>query len=476
MGRIDLKVVLWSWGCVFVAVMLLSGSRVMGAEVTVKPGIKIKMKIKHDSEVIRLNGVLIGYNEMEFVLETQEGELAVRRVVHWQSLPPNKVFELFRLILKKKATAEKWERAAAVLDGIEGGQRFAENARSLAARLEKKGRSAKDDDALEEGSEEAGQSPAEAMDSDASGDTESSESPTIKRSIAPSPVEDLRWPKHNEKDYRAALDQFRQRVENDMRSIDWEWRFVETQYFVFYTDMRLREARNWAKQLDNMYDKMLDLFGAEKGTNIWKGKAVIVVFKGKNDFVRYLRDAIGNKDANNYLGICYNYSSGDTQIIFYRQPDTYAFGKLLVHETVHGFLARYRSRVHIRSCWNEGLADVIAKMMVEKSDMVAKKQRSAVRMLRDLRHPGDGFFLSSQIEWVQYGVASLLTEYLLELGPKKYIKFINGMKDGRNWKVALQSAYGMDEYQLMKVFGEAHEVPNLKPYSRRDIRELNLEQ
>src|SRR5678816_1538790 len=68
-------------------------------------------------------------------------------------------------------------------------------------------------------------------------------------------------------------------------------------------------------------------------------------------------------------GMCHQYGNGDVHIAFYRQPNDLDFANVLVHESIHGFLHRYRSPVDVPSWANEGLAEAIAADMVNRKGL-----------------------------------------------------------------------------------------------------------
>jgi len=116
---------------------------------------------------------------------------------------------------------------------------------------------------------------------------------------------------------------------------------VETKFFLFYSDMSRRESQKWARQLDEMYYRLADRFDMPKTENIFWGKAVIFVFKSRDRFRLVEAEAFGQLAADWADGLCHPIGP-KVFVNFYRQRPDEIFAAILVHETVHGFMHRYR--------------------------------------------------------------------------------------------------------------------------------------
>ncbi len=65
-------------------------------------------------------------------------------------------------------------------------------------------------------------------------------------------------------------------------------------------------------------------------------------------------------------------------------------------------------------------------------------------------------------DW-QYGVASSLNRFLLKTNQQSYVRFIEGLKEGLKWPVALQQAYNGTPEQLVAQYGQSIGLPDLRP-------------
>lgn len=271
---------------------------------------------------------------------------------------------------------------------------------------------------------------------------------------------DLAWPPLDDEQQAAAVEKLKSISEQTQKKLNRPLQLYQTKYFLFYTDLSAREANNWSNLLDRMYARLSETFGVPKGKNIWWGKALVYVFSRESDYMRY-ESEIANVDAKQTAGMCHSYSDGKVIIAFYRQPQELEFAHVLVHESVHGFVHRYRSRTFVPSWANEGLAEVIATDLVPqrgRRDMV----RTAAREQLQKHHNSMGdFFTAQHIEGWQYPVAQMLCEFMITAGKKNYVDFINGIKDGLSWDDALAERFKAPVDRLVLVFGQTLGIKNL---------------
>jgi hypothetical protein len=137
------------------------------------------------------------------------------------------------------------------------------------------------------------------------------------------------------------------------------------------------------------------------------------------------------------------------------------FAHVLVHETTHGFIHRYRSSVNIPSWANEGLAETIANDMVPQKGITMSATADAKNDLLNRKSLGK-FFESDHIVGWQYPVARTLTEFMIGQSKQGYVDFINGLKDGMPVDQAIKEKYGVSKDQLVNAYGVWMQVPGLK--------------
>jgi hypothetical protein len=238
----------------------------------------------------------------------------------------------------------------------------------------------------------------------------------------------------------------------------------ETKFYLFYTDMPQPQIAGYIELLDDMYNQLCVAFGIPPGKNIWRGKCPVIAFIEESSFLEFERKIMENNNAKGAQGIHHGYSDGKVVVSCFRGGDPLFFGSVLVHETSHGFLHRYRSSIHIPSWINEGIADWIAAAVVTADKSIERRQQSAITQLSQTGNMGGDFFTEEKnIDQLQYGMASSMTDTMLKWDGKKYRQFIDGIKEGLDWQEALKESYGLSLVELVQRYGQSIGVPNLRP-------------
>lgn len=266
-------------------------------------------------------------------------------------------------------------------------------------------------------------------------------------------VQSRYWGKLSEKeqaDHVKVLEAFAQ---DSAKKLNRPLQLYETRYFLFYCDLQQKEAAKWAGLLDKMYDRLAELFGLSAGENLWRGKALVLVFTKPEDYQRFEKECHGT-DATGTAGMCHSFGEGSVHIAFYRQPVDLEFAHVLVHESVHGFLHRYKTPIPIPSWANEGLAEVIAQELVPQPGRASRVKESTRAGI--IQHDGlGGLFETRRIEAWQYPVAQSLTEYMILQSKRNYVDFINAIKDGMTWSEALDQKYKAAKERIEPAFLES---------------------
>src|SRR5439155_26581439 len=183
-------------------------------------------------------------------------------------------------------------------------------------------------------------------------------------------VDERAWGMLTDEQQAAEVERLKAFAETAGKRIGRNLSLHETQYFLFYSDLSPRDAANWAGLLDRMYARLAELFGVKKQegdshayANVWYGKALVFVFQSADDY-RQFQVRVHQTDPASSAGMCHCFGDGKVHIAFYRQPNGLSCAHVLVPESVHGFVHRYRGAATVPSWANEGLAEVIADELV----------------------------------------------------------------------------------------------------------------
>jgi len=274
------------------------------------------------------------------------------QTVKWSDVPAKTAMEVFGLLLPK-GTADDWIRAGNVLAQLPDGKSYADHAYDRALRLDPRlkdkvdtARKAAKSAAPAGKAKEAGTA---ARPSAAAGKDGKE---LLTEATQPSPDSEFRWGKLTEEEQADAIKELKAFADGTRKGKAGELRLLETKFFLFYTDLPATEAENWAGLLDRMYARLAELFAVEKDANVWRGKALVFVFSKADDYRTFQLES-HHTDPGKSAGMCHERSDGFVHIAFYRQPKDLDFAHVLVHESVHGFIHRYRGPVHVPSWAND---------------------------------------------------------------------------------------------------------------------------
>jgi hypothetical protein len=388
------------------------------------------------------------------------------QTITWDELPAQKVFSL-NAQLNRKPTADDWMKLGKKLLTMPGGRAVAEQSFQRAVKLDPTLK-----DSIAQARKDALSQPPPTPKNVPTGD----ESPTPpatqpwlnskdpnKKIIGPQVVGSVdpnAWKKQTPEEQQAAIEKLKEFANETQRKLNVKLQPFETQYFLFATDIQPNDAQKWAGLLDKMYAQLADMFAMPKGENIWRGKALVFVFSREEDYLKFEMKMHATMAAGT-AGMCHAYGSGDVHIAFYRQPNDLDFAHVLVHESTHGFLHRYRSPETIPSWANEGLAEYVASKLVPRPGLNMSAAADAKADLQSRRSLENLFQVEHIVAW-QYPVARTLTEFMIKQSAKGYPEFINGIKDGLRWDESLKQKYGVSPDQLVHAYGMSMGVPDLK--------------
>ena len=232
---------------------------------------------------------------------------------------------------------------------------------------------------------------------------------------------------------------------------------IETEYFLFYTDLAPSEVRRWSGVLDSMYRTLITTLEMPKDALLFHGKCVIFIFNARHDFLTFEMKALGF-DASRAGGVCHQ-RGPNTLVSFARGADDARFQSVLVHETVHAFMYRYRSPAGLPTWANEGLADYVAGVLTPMSSeprehwMHAKQfaqlgKDAAVIMRQNYR---DGSWYTED----SYPISHMIVRFMLMHKPRAFKEWIDDIKAGEDWDASMNKRFSITPEVLAKGFVDA---------------------
>jgi len=273
------------------------------------------------------------------------------------------------------------------------------------------------------------------------------------------------WPKLSDAEHQAAIETHKKRYQ-EVAALLPGMQLFETEHFLFCTNIPPQQVGIFIKSLDRMYAWMQQTYGLSSDARVWRGKASVFAFVREAEFAAFERQFMKNQPTPGTAGLCHFDSRRNVCIAVHQGTDADYFGVVLVHETSHGFIHGYKTPVRVPSWVNEGMAEVIASIMVPTSKGVEHKEKKFLKALQSVPEPrlGDEFFVvDDNIPFNRYGGASSMTRFLLQTDPRNYVRFINLLKEGMPWEEALANSYGATKSQLVASYGRWLGIPNLRP-------------
>jgi hypothetical protein len=249
----------------------------------------------------------------------------------------------------------------------------------------------------------------------------------------------------------------------DKASIDLKHplRSRDSKCFLLYYDVSEADAVKYLALLDKMHGKLTEMFGIEKASNVFRGKALVFVFAKIQDYHLFER-ICENTDPGDSYGMTHCFGDGLVHMAFFRYPSDSQFKHLLVHETVHGFIHRYKTPANIPSWVNEGLADDLATELVPNGERNKQTKDLVYKGLKDHNAALGDFFAARQIDGWEYPIAETLCAWMIKHNSRGYLDFINGIKDGQKWEDSLKKNYAMTPNQLLAEYARAMRIKSIR--------------
>jgi hypothetical protein len=244
---------------------------------------------------------------------------------------------------------------------------------------------------------------------------------------------------------------FINKIRNTMPSV--RWRLVETNYFIFLTDLNPSEVDGYIVYLDAMYQQLCKAFGIPPEKNIWCGKCMIVAFREKPTYIHFESAVMNFNKAEGTQGLCHQEFDGSVLFAGYKGTNNF-FGHVLVHETSHGFVHRYLSSARAPSWLNEGMADWLAHQVV-KGEHIPRRQKASAAKMKAQGNWGN-ILTAERISPDHYGVSSVLVQILLSRDRGgQFKKYFDGIKEGRNPERCLKEFFNLSYIDLEILYAKA---------------------
>jgi hypothetical protein len=395
---------------------------------------------------VRVTGTMTAWDARGF-----DGSFGPRR---WTELAVEDTWRLYRRVMDESSAVE-WVGLGAALLRMPKGNEWAERAFRQAMRL---------DEAMGPAIEEVRAEAAESarLDEELRRAIEAEKLRTTSPEAEPWGAD--AWPELSSADSMSAAATMRGDADRYLAAAGMALNPLETEYFIFYSDLPRANMARWAGQLDAMYRRLAAILSLPAGQNLFWGKAVIFVFSERDRFRLMEAAAFNQLVPQSVDGMCHPIGP-KVFINFHRYTsDDRGFAAILVHETVHGFMHRYRTPRRLPTWANEGFADYLAAVSFEDSPIDSMRRRKGLDYLRSGQsldrilgmQYGDGTWPGP--DRLGYSVSYLVVRLMVEDRPRKFGDWVNAIKAGKEWIRALEEDYGVTVETLVETCARYYAV------------------
>ena len=232
-------------------------------------------------------------------------------------------------------------------------------------------------------------------------------------------------------------------------------KLIETEHFLIYTDWTRSGRKDLSVWFEKLYAKMCHQFNLPEGTNVWEGKGQVFVFADRGDFFQFAHK-IDHAPIGPGVGGYFTWTP-HIHIVLFDLGDESLFGSVMTHEASHAFLHRYRTNRHVIGWLNEGLAELMAEVVLPdhcRNDQTARlystsfvRRRIPIRDLFGYKYSPPGQY---------YPIAYSLVEMLIIRDRKAFVQMINDIKGDEAGamepEAALEKHYDWDYRKLDQVW------------------------
>ena len=253
------------------------------------------------------------------------------------------------------------------------------------------------------------------------------------------------------------LSQQRSLAEEASTAVGHQVKLLEDEHFIFLSDLPAASRRKVMGWLGTLYRNLDRIFLVSKEEmRMWDGKLLVVVFRERNDYLKFALKLEGEQAAlfaGGYFRPRQEPTTGAmTASVVVPVPEAgkdslLRLRSVLVHECTHAFLYYWRRPGRTPLWLHEGTA-VHMQVVADPKDPQVRALR---RCARNLAQGGEGYPLALATEGLMpqggsdtngYAQALAMTETLLAADTKRYVRFVRLMKEGMAQKEALEQAFG----------------------------------
>jgi len=259
-----------------------------------------------------------------------------------------------------------------------------------------------------------------------------------KRDKRDKPAEKYLWPILSEQEQQLAIEGSRTWSQGLLDKGRVRATPYESEHYIVYTNGGANSGRKLTKSLERMHRELKKIFIIPKDTVMYHGKCAIFVFDSESEFIDFEDRVFGN-DADGFGGF-HHPSETYSAVVTYTKSSDAAMNSILVHETTHAFMHRYRSWYRLPTWANEGLADFMAGHLVPEHDAAQRHWNTARTFIMNGGDPTDIMAQDYGSGWPDdnsYPVSHMIVRYMIKYKAPEFRAWIDDIKDGTQWVQAM---------------------------------------
>lgn len=286
------------------------------------------------------------------------------------------------------------------------------------------------------------------------------------------------WPSLSDTENDAITTELKSQVNGLFERAGIDPTVIQTDRFLFYSQMQREDAIKWARVLDRMYETLAGALLPDlrdpSANNIFAGKAVVICFSDYDRFQLTEAELFNHLSPRSVHGLMHPIDA-KVYINIWRDPDNVAFGELLCRLTTHAFLHRCKAPRRLPYWANEGLALWATDRVIETSTVQPIHRARALQFIRsggDVRAALSFTYADAENSEkprpavaqnaadIAADVGYLLVEMLLRENPAAFQQWIADAKTGKDWPDALAEAYKTPINTIIDRFAQWYRVNN----------------
>jgi len=264
-----------------------------------------------------------------------------------------------------------------------------------------------------------------------------------------------RFVKPTDEQHHKALDRAHKLADDVQTALDLQLTTIETSHFLIFTDWDAREHGFLKTASESAYATVAKQFDLSPKDNVFVGKVSIYMFATKESFQKYAREYDQYPAGDDLIGYYGAHDDGSGHLAMYKpeldpqrqNPPRQQWAYVMTRELSRAFLSRYRTDANLPVWLEEGIAETVAQSLFPSATI-----RAQAKLFAQAGDDFDYIFKAEARPTKFFDPAVWSMTQLLLTDRKKFITYIDALKDGEDPQNALQGIYGFDYPGFLKAW------------------------